>query len=208
MDFIFDPSLAFYLPLHELDGSSFRSRDAYGHLCTVTGATWGVQGRTFDGTDDKILVSSITPPSGALSLFCWFKVLNSSSGALLSLNSASANQTMRIEATLEYKGSDNNSRRWAFDGRDGNWHCACLTTPGSAQADISSSVLIVDGVVKAVSSTTATGAPAARNAFQIATESSGSYFLKAIIGEVRMYSRVLTPQEIQYIYLATKWRYR
>ena len=54
MDFIFDPSLVLYLPLYQPDGASFASRDAYGHLCTVTGALWTPQGRTFDGADDII----------------------------------------------------------------------------------------------------------------------------------------------------------
>ena len=54
MDFIFDPSLVLYLPLYELDGASFISKDANGHLCTVTGALWRPNGHYFDGTDDKI----------------------------------------------------------------------------------------------------------------------------------------------------------
>ena len=51
-DFIFDPSLALYLPLYELDGASFVSRDAYGYLCTITGASWKLRGYKFDGVDD------------------------------------------------------------------------------------------------------------------------------------------------------------
>lgn len=51
-----DPSLVLHLPLRELDGDSFMSRDAYGHLATVTGATWTPHGRIFDGTDDYITV--------------------------------------------------------------------------------------------------------------------------------------------------------
>ncbi|MDO8687497.1 MAG: hypothetical protein Q7K41_02790, partial [Dehalococcoidales bacterium] len=54
MDFIFDPSLVLYLPLYEPDSSSLMSKDAYGHLAAVTGATWGTLGRTFDGSDDQI----------------------------------------------------------------------------------------------------------------------------------------------------------
>uniref|UniRef100_A0A6M3IX36 Putative lectin/glucanase superfamily protein n=1 Tax=viral metagenome TaxID=1070528 RepID=A0A6M3IX36_9ZZZZ len=55
-----DPSLRLYLPLYMLDGSSFMSRDAYGHKCSVTGATWGLQGRTFDNMDDVINCGSAT----------------------------------------------------------------------------------------------------------------------------------------------------
>jgi len=56
MDFIYDPSLVLYLPLHEKDGSSFMSRDAYGHLCTATGALWRPNGRLLDGLDDLISI--------------------------------------------------------------------------------------------------------------------------------------------------------
>ena len=59
-DFIYDPSLVLYIPLHQLDGSLFMSQDAYGHLCTVTGAAWTLQGYDFDGTDDKIDCGSNT----------------------------------------------------------------------------------------------------------------------------------------------------
>ena len=51
-----DPSLRLYLPLYELDGQSFRSRDAYGHLCTVTGAKRGFNWWEFDGVDDVITI--------------------------------------------------------------------------------------------------------------------------------------------------------
>src|SRR3990167_5915362 len=59
-EFGLDPSLVLYLPLWKKDGSSFMSDDAYGHLATVTGATWGSQGRTFDGVDDLIEANTVT----------------------------------------------------------------------------------------------------------------------------------------------------
>ncbi len=52
MEWRFDPDLALYLPLYELDGGSFVSCDARGHIITRTGATWRAQGHNFDGTDD------------------------------------------------------------------------------------------------------------------------------------------------------------
>ena len=55
--FILDPTLRLYLPLWKLDGASFASRDAYGHLCTPVGAFWTPQGYDFDGVDDKITVT-------------------------------------------------------------------------------------------------------------------------------------------------------
>lgn len=49
-----DSSCALHLPLYRLDGASFMSKDAYGHLCTATGALWTPRGRNFDGVDDYI----------------------------------------------------------------------------------------------------------------------------------------------------------
>ena len=43
--------LVLYLPLWALKGDAFKSIDPFGHECDVTGATWGSQGRTFDGDD-------------------------------------------------------------------------------------------------------------------------------------------------------------
>ena len=54
MDFIYDPYLVLYLPLYQLDGSSFASRDAYGNPGTVAGALWRPQGRFFDAIDDVL----------------------------------------------------------------------------------------------------------------------------------------------------------
>lgn len=57
-----DPSLALYIPAwyqdSETTGSTIISKDINRHSCTVTGATWGLQGRTFDGTDDIITVAT------------------------------------------------------------------------------------------------------------------------------------------------------
>ena len=71
MDFIFDPSMVLYLPLYELDGASFMSKDAYGHLCTVTGALWTSQGRDFDGIDDSITLPTAFDSLTDLTLEAW-----------------------------------------------------------------------------------------------------------------------------------------
>ena len=72
-DFILDPSLALYLPLRRLDGASLKSEDAYGHLCTVTGAQWRPQGRYLDG-DDHIVCGTnpaLSITTGDFTLIIW-----------------------------------------------------------------------------------------------------------------------------------------
>ncbi len=75
MNFIFDPSLALYLPLYKRDGTSFMSDEAYGHLATVTGAIWTPQGRYFDGVDDYLRIPDA--PSldltGEMTILAWMK---------------------------------------------------------------------------------------------------------------------------------------
>ncbi len=46
-DFVLAPS--FYAPLWKKQGGIFTSDDAYGHLCTAVGATWGMKGLSFPG---------------------------------------------------------------------------------------------------------------------------------------------------------------
>lgn len=52
-----------YLPLwqEDMQGSTIISYDQYHHICTVTGATWGPTGRSYDGVDDLITVPAATP---------------------------------------------------------------------------------------------------------------------------------------------------
>ena len=49
---IIPDGLVFYALLWLRNNSPFRSADLYRHICTVTGATWGIQGRTFGTTDE------------------------------------------------------------------------------------------------------------------------------------------------------------
>src|SRR3990172_13167350 len=81
--FIYDPSLVFYVPLYELDGTTFQSKDAYGHLCTVTGALWRPQGRDFDGTDDVISAPdhNALDITGTVTLISWFYPYTTSDGS-------------------------------------------------------------------------------------------------------------------------------
>ena len=49
-----DPYCKLYLPFWKLDGDSFADHSAYGHLCTNYGSKWQLDGRYFDGDDDKV----------------------------------------------------------------------------------------------------------------------------------------------------------
>ncbi len=81
-----------YLPLWKTDsgesGDSFISSDGGGHLCTVTGATWGIQGRDFNpATPDWIeipaAVTQLDFTSGAFSFIFTIDVDDLSDGRTL-----------------------------------------------------------------------------------------------------------------------------
>jgi len=210
MDFIFDPYLVLYLPLYKLDGVSFTSRDAYGHQCTATGALWTPQGRYFDGTDDTIdcgSASVLDALTGNLTIETW--VYPNSSGEAgfgrvfekgSSLDSfmggagvETINFTIKIGGvpktpsnTLTYK----------------TWHHVVFHYDG---AEV---LLTVDNVRSAgVAASGAIDSHSASNLY-IGNESSTNRTWDGLIGEVRVYSRALSPLEIHQNYLATKWRYR
>lgn len=77
----FDPNLSLYLPLWyphgDMTGSTIYSYDKNRHAGTVYGATWGIQGRSFDG-DDIIVLPTIATGSSKFTMGGWFKFPNAS----------------------------------------------------------------------------------------------------------------------------------
>ena len=50
------------------DGDYFMSRDVYGHRCLAQGSDWNLEGRSFDGVDDRIELGTASLTSGASSV--------------------------------------------------------------------------------------------------------------------------------------------
>lgn len=203
-DFILDPSLALYLPLHELDGGAFQSRDAYGHRCAVSGAVWNKQGRTFDGIDDEITLPANLLPSGDWTMLAWLKLSAQSSlahsyfkldgGWNLFYGGTGANYTNKwgVEGTSnKYGNTAVQLNQWVFLGIAADAAAALYRFYHNGQPDGSA--------VMAVQSLTAAGAIGSRG---------GGYFWNGAIGEVRAHRRILTSLEIRQHYLATRWRYQ
>jgi hypothetical protein len=209
--FIYDPFLVLYLPLHQLDGSPFMSRDAYGHLCTVTGALWTPRGRDFDGIDDEIGCGDIDELDGltAITMEAWVNYDGTLSTAAV---------VLRKELVFILGGGWVEGKAVAYIN-DGTWRGS-----GSGTTDIDDGSFwhltgVYDGVkmriyVNAIEESSAAFASLtmASNANIVnigATKATPSTSLwKGVIGEVRIYSRALSPLEIQRNYLSTKWRYR
>ncbi len=208
-DFIFDPSLVLYLPLHQLDGASFMSKDAYGHLATVTGALWTPNGRSFDGIDDKVDCGNATSLiiEGSFSLEVWFKASGSVGawkgligkivgGTHNRLFQYNTNQHLGFEI---YDGTNDVIASTGVAIDDDVWHHAVAVRDTVADK----AIIYLDSVLKQQVTDTTTASITGANNFLVSENGWGG-----LVGEVRIYNRVLTPLEIQRNYLATKWRYQ
>jgi len=221
MDFIFDPSLVLYLPLYQLDGASFMSKDAHGHLCSVTGALWKPDGRYFDGLDDDIDcgTNAALNPTAALTVEAWVRptgLTHLEIDYILIKGDAGSD---RAYALYFYTHSASGGTRVTFaKSSDGS---AWDDSPDSAYGSIVEDAWYhIAGTVNATTATlyidaSATAGDSAGTGIYVATggltlgeEPQPRWNLKGDIGEVRVYNRCLTAVEITHNYNATKWRYR
>ena len=219
MNFVSDPSLVLYLPLYRPDGSPFMSRDAYGHLCTVTGALWRPNGRSFDGDDfincGQPSVLDFTPQADPFSVMAWVKTTSAASEAILAkgYNPGTASYQYYIFGhAAGYVGSFLGGTYSAGTAniKDGSWHLVAITVPAAS----SGLVIYVDGNADTFSSGDGSiggdtnGMDVLVGARRNTNNANTTSFFNGSVGEVWIYSRVLTPLEIQHNYLATKWRYQ
>lgn len=228
MKFIFDPSLVLYLPLYKLDGASFMSRDAYGHLCTVTGAIWTPQGHSFDGTDDEIALPSAVyqafSNSDDFTICIWFYVDGTISGATRyaigfvgdtvagnpTIGIFQSTSTEKIGAFLRQTADNTGNLVTSGSAAATGWHFVVMKHDAS---DNNRVYLDLDGVAEgsdnANSLTFATSDFYEGHIGALGPDgAAGDLFWRDRIGEVWVYNRLLTPLELLHNYLATKWRYR
>ena len=210
-----------YLPLWKLDGASFLSRDGHGHLCTVTGATWGSQGRTFNGVDDKLDIpaNSAFSNHSQFTLLIWLKMGALEAAVKTPFQTGEA-ATYRIVFNVNQKDDGSNlAGAIRFHVRTtGDVVLAGGTTTGVLDTtNFTHLALKYDQVnvslykdlqlLKTVAGTAAmTGADPA--AAYIGSSGGSAQFIPGIIGELFYYNRALTPQEVQHNFIQTRWRYQ
>ena len=211
-DFIYDPSLVLYAPLHKKDGSSFMSDDAYGHLCTVTGALWTPRGRSFDGVDDCIIISSnLGITGGDITICVWFKP-TAAGGAAAGVvskydNTAKVDYRIRNNASVLSVARARPGITWdetnAATAVYGQWYHLTLNYRGTTLS------FYLDGELFDAITVSGSGKG------DYATETiigrgtaSNTNLVTGLVGEVMVYNRALTALEIQRNYLSTKFRYR
>ncbi|MFQ6122817.1 MAG: LamG domain-containing protein [Dehalococcoidales bacterium] len=226
MGFIFDPGLVLYLPLYQLSGASFMSKDAYGHLGTVTGASWRPRGHYFDGTDDIIYISNpsfIDDTSGTIEV--WVSFDNVSAQHMYVATCVNGATSHEIQMPLR-RDSNNELQFTAYSPGSQPWECT-LNSPNNTITDAGWHHIVftsdgskvrcyVDGEERTLTPSVGSnsgqwfGTATNSDTFCVGAIKRASIVapMAGTVGEVRLYSRALTPQEIQHNYLATKWRYR
>ena len=203
-DFLDDPALVLYLPLYDLEGDSFTSADAYGHSCTVIGgALLQANGRYFDGWDDHIAIDSPTSivfPPDEFSCLGWIKPSETVTGSVLSYKGQTGGLDINIYGSKLRMTKINIA------------HCVTST------ADISTSQFTHFACLRHTDNDWEIylngESDATNNNNNTITEIGfsqigwGEYSkFSGLIGELLIYNRALTPEEIQQIYDATKLRY-
>lgn len=227
-DIIRDPSLILDLPLFKLDGGKFTSRDAYGHLCTVTGALWRPDGRFFDGSDDFInvgtVINSYLATDQAFSIALWMKTGSDASPMSLFSNSSVSSPNIGIDIAKTGVASPKilvdliqtivGSKLIEVRSEllvtldDDTWHQVVITYNGSLAA--AGMLFYFNGAGKSVDilvDNVDAGATSSDN-LQLGARDGSNQAFGGNIGGVWVYSRVLSIIEIQRNYLATKWRYQ
>jgi hypothetical protein len=205
--------LVFYAPLGQADmqGNPIISYDQYLHSCTVTGAIWGVRGRSFDKTDDKIACGTAILPliSTEATIVMWVKTSEIIPGAAHSylIDSIASSKGIGLYITdttgtlrlVTGDGTQASADLGTLSWGVGEEHCIAVDYDGSYSRGY------IDGVYLGVSSTVRSSITNGGQNININIGTTNNFY--GTIGDVLIYNRSLTPSEIQHDYLATKWRY-
>lgn len=216
-DFIYDPSLALYLPLYELDGASIMDRSAYGYSCSVSGALWAPNGHWFDGSNDEITHPTLldTFPS-ALTLIAWVNLESGTgeSNYVCGKENITGQDRFRLDKQADEtlrlftEGSNLNVRSAVTVGTMSlaTWHFCYGVYEATVKPRVGLDAEEVTGGTASEAIQDGTDED-----FVIGSSVPGAaaeLHLGGLIGGFWLYNRALTVVELQYIRLATKWRCR
>ena len=213
-NFITDPSLILYLPLYQVDGASLMSRDAYGHLGSVTGVQWKSDGRAFDGIDDYIaLPDNLLAGASRWTIILWLKANDITTNNLSPIGGSVTvwNEIPFLRCQNgKYQVSVLHSSEFIVQNKNtsgdvllNQWENVCFLYDGSNCLFYRNGILTDTlGALddKALDATTI-------NSRIGGGQSSSSKHYSGAIGEVLIFNRTLTSQEVQQIYHTTRWRY-
>lgn len=177
-----------------------------GRTLTPTGVTYKVGDKghygAFGGGSYLTASSSLLPATGAFSVIAFAKVgrnvtLGTDRAALISPNAFST-YGIKLSENDGTTGKPilalaNANLRYFNYTHDKKWHCFIFTIPGSANADIASSALYVDGISQSTGSTAQTDAQNRTMTYLGGGNTSGK---GADIAYLEVLNHVVTQQEI------------
>ena len=216
-----DPSLVLYLPLWyphgDMTGSTIYSYDLYHLSCTVSEATWGTKGRTFDGVDDYINVphhaSQLLTTGGTIE--AWIKATTAGEGDIGFIVDKSTGYTgvvgyalilLKSVGLYYYKVQINNGVEvYSAATSIGVWQHIVSTWDATGLV-----THYVDGSVSGTPTISADPVGiTTTNVLRIGNPVSTTDFtFNGIIGEVLIYNRALSAGEIAHNYQSSKWLYK
>lgn len=207
--------LVFYAPLWhpELSGSPFLSKDLNAHSCTVTGATWGLWGRSFNGASDKIALpmnafNSLS--SGTIELLVYPTKNGDIFRAYVDASLFLAFQRSATKLTIY--GRVGWATQFSADTDEvlplNAWSHIAWTKTGTTH------VIYVNGAVAPITWTVTTDKSVYFNSlggvsvqYDLGSVAGVDWF-GGIQGEGRIYNRALSLPEMQHNHLRTKWRWQ
>lgn len=207
--------LVYYAPLWhpELNVSPFKAWDLVTpgtHSCTVTGATWGSTGRTFNGTSDYISCGksdSLAQLSSPFSIEVWI-YSDAYGSSYMNIGGKFPFIDLRMDSTnkaVDFRLNDAHSTIGGTVLTNGNWYHVGVVYDSTLGSD--NQLIYLNGVLDGNTDyTTAIGNNTAVN-YYIGVRADSQYHWGGKIGDVRIYNRALSAGEIQHNYLSTKWRY-
>ena len=201
-----------YVPLWKRDGGSFISDDGIGHICTVTGATWGTQGRTLGGINDAVrvpTVASLNFTSGNFSGGVWFYPTSYDASAQRLIQKGQNNtdgwELYVVSGRLWFLTYQAAATQSSASDPDkvpiNNWYKVDFTRTGA------SAKIYVNGVDSTTTSGTHIDPASCIRDLWIGNTEGGGRNISGILGDALIYNRSPPGVEIMHNYLATKWRY-
>jgi len=223
-DFVVDDYLVLYLPLYALKGSKFKSVDRYAEICTVVGALWRPHGRLFDG-DDYATVNGLASVLQALStgsMEFWVRFTSVlTSQAVFSVSDSGDAGSVAI---LYLHDSGPQMRNYCSEAGTVYYNSEFTPAPNISAATWYHMVWTHDGVGPDlyINATKYDGGAVANRDKWIPdvqdiddvslasdnTSGGRALYLDGDIGELRIYSRVLSAAEVAHNRNATIWRYQ
>jgi hypothetical protein len=211
--------MVLYAPLYQPDGDSFVSSDAFGHLCDAGNAFWKPLGREFPGANGSINCGSGealddigTAGNFQFSTGAWIKPASlgqNSQGVIVDKTGSTITRGFKLRlgsasrvTFLAYAGGLSKQASSPDISLLNNWTFTVAVYNGA------NLVVYVNNVPSVGDALTGPLTDHVSDDFYIGNRSGNDRCFNGLIGEVMLFNRALAPQEIQNIYMETKWRYQ